>query len=302
MGSRHEVSPFSRLSLASIPRTVVASSEQAGWTSLLVERHVVRPHEDVVTLPPTPDRTVIVGLRGGQDLELHGPGGTRVQSYRAAAVGFTNAGEGLSLRRRPVDGAGSFEKINIYLPAGGVAELHETLRGAGKQVGWPSGGPRQDRELQAMALVVLRAAAHGASELYAEAAAQWIAVHLAERHGNIDVRSPTGYRYRDRRIAAAVELIDANFTLPITLDDLAAAARVSRFHFARLFTQTVGVPPHRYLVRKRVDLATRLLADTDLSLAEVARRCGFPRTASFCRAFTAVHDTDPAAYRLDARR
>ncbi|RIX28618.1 helix-turn-helix domain-containing protein [Amnibacterium setariae] len=310
MADASRVSPLSALSLASIPRTVKASSAAAGWSALLVERHVVHAHRDVLELPPTPDRTVVIGLRGGQRLELFGSAPRQVHAYGAASVGFTDGGQGLSLRRLPVDGVRSFEKVNLYLPAATIAEAQDAVTGSRQGARWP-GGPVQDPDLAAMSLVILRAAARGASELYAQAAAHWLALHLVERHLGLERTGDRGHRRRDQRIAAAVDLIDSSFALPLTLDDMARAARVSKFHFARLFTEVMGVPPHRYLVRKRLELAVALLTDTDLSVADVARRTGFSRTASFRHALADAGAGAPEAIRagrgarpldVDARR
>ena len=74
----------------------------------------------------------------------------------------------------------------------------------------------------------------------------------------------TAAQLRDRRRAVEAALwIDANSHRAITLDDSAAQAGISPFHFLRLFSQVLGVTPHQYLVRSRLRRAARRLADDD---------------------------------------
>jgi AraC family transcriptional regulator len=61
----------------------------------------------------------------------------------------------------------------------------------------------------------------------------------------------------------------------ISLDDLAGAAGLSRFHFARCFRQTTGTSPHEFVVRERVARAEALLRRTHDPLLDIATRCGF---------------------------
>ena len=67
------------------------------------------------------------------------------------------------------------------------------------------------------------------------------------------------------------ELMRERLSEDITLDELAEEARLSPFHFARMFKQSVGVPPRVYLTRLRVEKACELLAATDLSVTEIAQ-------------------------------
>ena len=81
------------------------------------------------------------------------------------------------------------------------------------------------------------------------------------------------------------------------VSDFAAAAKLSVFHFTRLFKATTGETPHAYLVRVRVGEGMRLLRETRLGLAEVARRAGFKTHAHFSRVFRAQAGTTPTGYR-----
>lgn len=77
----------------------------------------------------------------------------------------------------------------------------------------------------------------------------------------------------------------------------AAACRLSKGHFARLFKESVGLPPHRWLTRQRIEAAKTMLRDTDFSLSEIALECGFCEQAHMCRVFRKWLGTTPGAWR-----
>jgi AraC family transcriptional regulator len=68
----------------------------------------------------------------------------------------------------------------------------------------------------------------------------------------------------------------------IALDDLAAAAGVGRFHFLRLFKNSLGITPHRFVMDQRLAAARKLLAETDQRLADVAASAGFSSQSHLC--------------------
>lgn len=77
----------------------------------------------------------------------------------------------------------------------------------------------------------------------------------------------------------------------------AAACRLSKGHFARLFKESVGLPPHRWLTRQRIEAAKTMLRDTDFPLSEIALECGFCEQAHMCRVFRKWLGTTPGAWR-----
>jgi AraC family transcriptional regulator len=98
-----------------------------------------------------------------------------------------------------------------------------------------------------------------------------------------------------------IELMHARLSEDISLDDLAAEARLSVFHFARIFKQSVGVPPRVYLTRLRVDKASELLEQTDLSVTEIALEVGYSSNQVLARVFLQHQHMSPTDYRRAAR-
>jgi len=82
---------------------------------------------------------------------------------------------------------------------------------------------------------------------------------------------------------------------------MAAVARLSLYHFARQFKAATGLPPHRYVIARRVERAKRLLQGGDLSLAEVAALAGFSDQSQFSRHFKRLVGVTPGQFRTPAR-
>jgi AraC family transcriptional regulator len=82
---------------------------------------------------------------------------------------------------------------------------------------------------------------------------------------------------------------------------MAAVARLSPYHFARLFKAATGLPPHRYVVARRVERAKLLLQEGgDLSLAGIAARAGFSDQSQLSHHFKRAVGVTPRRFRLSA--
>lgn len=97
------------------------------------------------------------------------------------------------------------------------------------------------------------------------------------------------------------QYVAAHFREPLTLDALARALGVSRFHLSHVFSEKIGQGFSAYLASIRVDCARTLLADTNRSVTEVAAEAGFESQRSFFRAFGARCGMTPLAYRRRAQ-
>ena len=114
--------------------------------------------------------------------------------------------------------------------------------------------------------------------------------------------APPSAAPRDRRRAVeAATWIEAHAAGEIGLEDAAAQAGLSAFHFLRLFSQVLGVTPHQYLVRSRLRRAARLLADSDLAVTDVALEAGFADLSNFVRTFHRAAGVSPRGFRLAAK-
>lgn len=100
-----------------------------------------------------------------------------------------------------------------------------------------------------------------------------------------------------RHLLRAKDLADARFFEPLGVDDLAAAAGLSRAHFSREFRRVFGVSPHAYLLTRRLERAAAMLRNTDNSVAEVCLAVGLQSIGSFTTSFKRAFGLTPTAYR-----
>ncbi len=137
-------------------------------------------------------------------------------------------------------------------------------------------------------------------ELVLAALVEQALVHLLRRYANIrrsDEVELSRVGLVDRRIRRAVELMHAHLDRDLPLEEIAAAAHLSPFHFARLFKKLTGASPHAYLASLRVERAQMLLAETDLSVTEIGARVGYSSSSHFAKAFRQAAGLSPRAFR-----
>jgi AraC family transcriptional regulator len=103
------------------------------------------------------------------------------------------------------------------------------------------------------------------------------------------------------RLKRVTEFIALHLNQDLTLAQLGAVACMSPFHFARLFKRSTGLPPHRFVVRARIDQARALLAEQRLPIRRVAEVVGFRTVSHFTAVFHRVTGTTPRAYRAAYR-
>lgn len=100
-----------------------------------------------------------------------------------------------------------------------------------------------------------------------------------------------------RRLLRAKDRMDAASYEAWPVRRLASVSGVSQAHFARSFAATFGVPPHRYLLTRRIERATALLRDTDLAITEIAFETGWASLGTFGRVFRDVTGQSPGELR-----
>ncbi|HEX3837576.1 MAG TPA: helix-turn-helix transcriptional regulator [Steroidobacteraceae bacterium] len=104
-----------------------------------------------------------------------------------------------------------------------------------------------------------------------------------------------------RRLLRAKDRMDAASHEAWPVRRLARVSRVSAAHFARSFKQAFGVPPHRYLLTRRIERAAALLRETDRPIAEIAFDTGWESLGTFGRTFRDVTGESPRAVRARAQ-
>lgn len=157
-----------------------------------------------------------------------------------------------------------------------------------------------DREIAAV-LLALHAdleAGSPAGRLFGESLGVALAVYLARRyaaHAVSAVRLRGGLPTSRRR--RVLDYIVAHLDRDLSLDELAGVAGLGPHYFAELFRQSLGTPPHRYVLERRIERAKRLLRDPRRTILDVALLSGFKDHGHFGRVFRQVVGMTPSAYR-----
>jgi AraC family transcriptional regulator len=202
--------------------------------------------------------------------------------------------------------SGGFDWLHIYLEPGLVARVaaEEFDLDPARLTMPPLDGldlPHLRAAMGAVGAELTTGSAGG--PLAAESLANVLAVHLI-RHV-LTPRQPA--RGRDgtlprAKLRAVVEYIEEHLDASPSLEQMAAVARLSPYHFARQFKQATGLPPHQYVIMRRVERAKQFLqAGTDVSLAGLAARVGFSDQSQFCHHFKRVVGVTPRQFCNSAR-
>ncbi len=136
-------------------------------------------------------------------------------------------------------------------------------------------------------------------KLYAEGAAQILAVHILRHYTSTPIRiKEFSQLLTQRQLKRIMDFVLADPGRDLTLEAMAEQVGFSPYHFARLFRQTTGESPHHFVLRQRIEAAERLLRETDARLAHVALESGFANQSHLTHTFKRHLGVTPKAYRL----
>lgn len=140
-----------------------------------------------------------------------------------------------------------------------------------------------------------RAAFERRTDIALDEAALLLAAYAARA---VSAATPTSVPARDRRRAVqAAEWIAERCAQEVDLLSAARSVGLTPFYFLRIFKDVLGVTPHQYLIRSRLQLAAHLLATSQATVTDVAFECGFTDLANFTRAFSRAAGRPPLAFR-----
>jgi AraC family transcriptional regulator len=285
-----DLEPYAHSGTEDFVRRTYCSWDEAGWRSLLVQRFTHRRQVDHLPLPGVSDLHLVLCTAGSAEMRVYRDG---KPVRRRWAPGRLE----LMVPRQPTVwrycAKSVLQTVQVHIPWRAVAQAADQL---GVR---PPDFEAVSAHLSAGdALVehVVRSlpAARDAGDGYAESAAAFLAVHLLTQGQGQGQVLPGPERVAVRK---AVAVMRDRLADPLMLADIAAEVHLSVYHFIRVFREATGETPHRFLTRLRVEQAQRLLADTSLTLAQIADRCGFSSPAALSSAFLAQAGVRPSAYR-----
>ena len=135
--------------------------------------------------------------------------------------------------------------------------------------------------------------------IYSETLAIQFAIHLLRNYCIFPAKlKQYSGGLSSRKLQIVIDYIDANLEESISLNDLSQVAQINSSHyFCKLFKQSTGFSPYQYVMLQRVNKAKQLLKNNNLTLVEIAFRCGFSSQSSFSRAFRKLIGISPQKYK-----
>lgn len=277
---------------------LVASSADRAWSTLFAE---LRRHPaGRITSAVQQNVEIVIAVDGGGSVTRVGAG--RQQQTRSAPGTIWLAPIGVGNEEIVVTSP-VLETLHLYLPARQfnlLADQYNLPRSPVHCI--PYLGGLDDEVIRQIGLSVLSEMTRESTtgRMFAETASLMLAAWLSHKYADTTCAAPaagTPYRLDDTRLRRVLDHIDRRLEDEITVAVLADVARLSQFHFTRMFTAAVGMPPFRYVSRRRLDHAKAMLAVGRLPLSEIAHRLRFSSQASFNRAFRRAAGMTPGEYR-----
>jgi AraC family transcriptional regulator len=281
------------------PGEPCAASDRRQWVGLGALRYRDQPPNEAFQ-PPLTHHTLLLFLQTPKEFEAQYDGVNRVVPPRTGSILVVPAGSPARYRW-----SSHSDSLHVFLEAGLVARVAaEAFDLDCARVSVPPLDGLHLPQLRAAMLAVndeLTADAAG-DRLVAESLANVLAVHLIRSASA--PRSPalrTAGALAPRKLHAVVEYVEEHLA-GLTLAQMAAAAHLSVYHFARQFKAATGLPPHQYVLTRRIERAKQLLqTGSDFSLAEVAASAGFSDQSQFSHHFKRLVGVTPGQFRTPAR-
>ena len=285
--------------LRRLPHEAAASSDRLGWVGLEAARCRATPAFEL-NLPALTHHRLFLFSRPPEELDLRYEGVERHRPPAAGSVSLLPAGSPARVRS-----SGCKDELHLFLEPGLVSRVAaEAFDLDPARLTVP---PLDGLDLPQLRVPMLAVGAEltagAGGPLAAESLANVLAVHLL-RHV-LAPRPPARRRAGTlprARLRAVVEYIEEHLDAGPTLEQMAAVARLSPNYFAWQFKRATGLPPHQYVIARRVERARHLLqTGSELSLAEVAAHAGFSDQSQFSHHFKRIVGVTPGQFRTRVR-
>jgi AraC family transcriptional regulator len=201
---------------------------------------------------------------------------------------------------------GGFDVVNFCIPQSALDEIAEDESPVSiDELRCPMSEAKVDTVAMNLALAFIPALLrpNQLNRLFVDHAWRAVTAHLARTYGSNGQRSSSGQGglapWQERR---AKEMLLADLSGSLSLADLSSACRLSCSHFSQAFRQTVGCPPHQWLLTQRVERSKQLLLNTDQPLSEIALVTGFADQSHFTRVFSQRVKVSPGVWRREQAR
>jgi AraC family transcriptional regulator len=278
---------------------LLASSAGLGWSTLSAELRSHGVSEVATILPQYVEICLVVAGNNNGLVRRTAAGRFEEVIPETGAIWLSPAGVGKEIGiTAPIP-----QTMHLYLPTALFDRLRDDFR-------LPMAPARSIRHLAGIRDAVIQHLGCSiiaeltnettASRMYVEAASLTLAARLLQKYCDSGACAPiesSPHSLDHIRLGRVLDYIEANIEDDITLADLAGIAGYSLFHFARKFSSAMGISPHAYIRRVRLENAMAQLAAGKLPIAAIALTARFSSQASFTRAFHRVTGTTPKEYR-----
>lgn len=277
--------------------SMTACSWKAGWRSLLLREYEGPCNAEEFTTLPTRDHLIVLVTGGSCTVEARHQGSWHKAHYRVGSIGMNAPGKTATLRWR---GESKHHTLQLHLPSATIAGAFEELTGRDARfLSMPNDLLSYDALIESTMRALAQAMAEGVPDLYAESAADFLAAHLLVRHARLP--APRTVRCEDKRLKRVDVFLRENLRAPLSLQQIAKEAGLSRFHLVRVFKRAHGETPFKRLTRLRIEEAQRRLRNSRDSVTEIAFACGYENPAHFASAFRRLVGVSPGEYRRKLR-
>jgi AraC family transcriptional regulator len=277
-----------------VPHTPLLSSASHEWEGFLVERHLAELNLDEI--PKHRHSGIALSMQLNGSLRLQWKSGSGWQS--------ATTGEG-SILLHGWSGCnesiwdGTYDRILLEVIPTHLAKLTEgRFRGAVVDVAdrWSFKDARLEHLLKVLDVELQQGAPTG--PLFGEQVGDAIAMLLARHYATVKVGLwGTGGSIPPPRLKQVLDYIEAHLDQQTHLSDLAQTASMSPFYFARLFKNSMGVSPHKYVTMRRIERSKKLLRRSDITIFEIAVRVGYLDPKHFRVVFHREVGISPSEFR-----
>jgi AraC family transcriptional regulator len=277
-----------------------ASSAKSGWTSIFAE---LRSHPiGAISSAAQKNIEIIIAMEGTENGSVIRSAGGRIQEAKASSKAVWLAPTGIGAEEILLTAAMP-KTLHLYLPIEQLQRLQERYNFThykSKSIEYLGG--LNDDLIYGIATSLLSEilAPTSTGFILAETASLTLAARLFQKYRGQDVTDPSGgvsYKLNDNRVRRVLNYIETHLEEDLTVANLAEIANLSPFHFTRMFAATLGVPPNKYVSRRRLENAKSMIKLGLLPLTEIAHRSCFSSQASFNRAFRRATGMSPGEYR-----
>jgi AraC family transcriptional regulator len=280
-------------------QSLVLSSRQMNWNGILVEQYQHSPTPQEVELPALSDRWLLLPL--GQPTHLTQKRDDRIHEsiVQEGDSIFVPAGQPSywychrSDTHRPM--------LHIHLQPELVGQVAQASAMDTEQLHLANCFRKQDLNLQHIAMLLLAQLRSGGmmGRLYVESLTQVLAIYLLQHYSkSARIISSENRTLTHSQLQQALDYIHTHLDRDLSLVELASVVNISPTYFASLFKRTIGISPHQYVIRRRVERAKLMLSKTDIAIADIALQVGFSSQSHLTQQFKRFTGVTPKQVRL----